>query len=279
MVERELCRDGEERADADARAPARASRAGRQAQRTARSARRARSGRCPSRAQRLRSGKPWIAVSATFAWISAPDMTSFPEPAVAWTSCSDGADGPITTSLSAKRRRRHLPVHHARVRVRLDRPGRPDEVDPGLRRRRLLRSAWPRYATCGRDDAEARRAPGSSHGTWRMTPSESAGRIALPAPRAELLQHVVAAEDGRVAVVVHLGRREHDVSGPADGLDQLVVARGARARLGELDVDRDRPRCPACDPVDHASRGSSAGTATAQPCPCSGQSYVEAAGR
>ena len=47
------------------------------------------------------SGSPRRTVSSALAWISAPAISSSPPVVeVGWTSCRDGADGPITTSLS-----------------------------------------------------------------------------------------------------------------------------------------------------------------------------------
>ena len=43
------------------------------------------------------SGKPCSAVQIAFAWISAPDIRSWPVTEVGWTSPRVGAAGPITT--------------------------------------------------------------------------------------------------------------------------------------------------------------------------------------
>ena len=51
-------------------------------------------------------------MSIAFAWISAPDISSSaPVVEVGWTSWSDGADGPTTTSLSRKVPGGVLPSH------------------------------------------------------------------------------------------------------------------------------------------------------------------------
>ena len=127
---------------------------------------------------RLRSLNPRIAVSATFAWISAPDMTSSPDPATAWTSCSDVAVGPITTSLLRNADGGTFPSITREYEYEVIVPGRPTKSIQGFDAAGRL--TWPfGYATSAATMPKLF-SPWVSHGTWRMTPSESPGRIALP---------------------------------------------------------------------------------------------------
>ena len=161
-----------------------------------------------------------------------------------------GRGGADDHRLAAEDRVRHLAAEDARVGDFEEGPGRAAVVDPGfavafqLARVDLL--AGLRFGDRDREADQpafvvvhlADRAAG-------VRPDDGVAGAGV-----QFLHYRFAAEDPRFALGVYFGGREDEAGRAAHRFDQRVVVTRA-ARLGELDVDRDRLGAGFAQAVDH----------------------------